>query len=134
MIDENTYHLNEYMNKYDQLENNFRLCLPEYRDAVVEMAIEIMDQNVDQDSFNWAFSSLYDSTTEEYAPDLFTLLDMYYEGDYDCTFKDNKQLRKVVLLALEAASQIVHDVELDELLADGCSVGKLVDRVIGRDV
>ena len=76
-----TQDLNDYHFHMEELEHNYLLSLPERRDAVVDMAIRIMMQEVDSDTFHWAFGSLYRSEEDEYDPEAMKLLDIYYAGD-----------------------------------------------------
>jgi hypothetical protein len=126
---ENSYLLREYQYREDIAERNWLDSLPEKRDAVVEYAQTIMMGNIVQEEFDWTFATL--SETDEGYERLAKVLDDWAIGEVES--EDEEFLFNVAILALEGASQILWDTDLNDIASEGgFSITKMVKEVVGE--
>jgi len=133
MLDSNTAALNTYLYQQDHLEQQWGLTMKEKQEAVIEYAKKIMEGLVDNEEFRWVFAEYYEDSDFDG--------DIYVEGFEEAL--DNWQLRippqdeveyemlwNIIHSSLEGASQILYDIEFEELFDN---LGKTIKEVIAND-
>lgn len=133
MLDSNTHYLNEYEINSALLDQQWELDLPNKREAVIEYAKKIMEGLVAQEEFAWVFSEYYEDSDfdgDTYVDGFSEALDNWCLGAPPKDEIEYEMLWKIVHSALEGASQILYDIEWEELFDN---LGKTIKRVITND-
>lgn len=116
MLDENSWYLNEYMFQQDKLEEDWIMSLEEKQDKVVELAVKIIQQDVNNETFCIAFEQEFLQTDEDEVT-LFQVLEDLV-GITDASGYDPELQDFVVELALEAACFCLYDANLDDVFPE----------------
>lgn len=116
MLDENSWYLNEYMFQQDKLEEDWIMSLEEKQDKVVELAVKIIQQDVNNETFCIAFEQEFLQTDEDEAI-LFQVLEDLV-GNNDASGYDPDLQDFVVELVLEAACFCLYDTNLDDVFPE----------------
>ena len=114
MLDENTWHLNNYEHHQSTLEQQWENTMQEKQEAVVELAISLIKQEVATEVFDWVFSAAIDDahgTKAVFKDDLRLML----EGEDTDWFGEDY----IIETALEGACRSLYDCELDEITPHG---------------
>ena len=133
MLDSNTHHLNEYEINSALLEQQWELDLPNKQEAVIEYAIKIMEGLVDSEEFAWVFSEYYEDSDFDgnvYVDGFDEALDNYNLGNPPSDELEYEMLWKIAHTALDGASQILYDIEFEELFDN---LGATIKKVIAND-
>lgn len=133
MLDSNTHYLNEYEINSALLDQQWELDLPNKREVVIEYAKKIMEGLVAQEEFAWVFSEYYEDSDfdgDTYVDGFSEALDNWCLGAPPKDEIEYEMLWKIVHSALEGASQILYDIEWEELFDN---LGKTIKRVITND-
>ena len=118
MLDSNTYYLNEYEINSALLEQQWELDLPNKREAVIEYCKKIMEGLISNEEFNYVFSEFYedcDGDQDIYNTEFVTAINNWNSGVEPSDELEYEMLWKIVHSSLEGASQILYDVEFEEL-------------------
>ncbi len=133
MLDSNTHYLNEYEINSVLLEQQWELSLPEKQEAVIEYAIKIMDGLVDFEEFAWVFAEYYEDS--DFDGNIY--VDVFEEalGNLNLGHPPSDEIEcemlwKIAHSALSGASQILYDIEFDELFDN---LGSTIKKVIAND-
>lgn len=121
MLDSNTFHLNNYEHNQVILENQWEASLPEKREAVIEYAQKIMERLVDSKEFAYVFSEYYedrDFYVDTYVEGFDEALDNWNAGIDPTDEVEYAMLWSIARTALQGASEMLYDVEMDELFDD----------------
>lgn len=134
-LDYNTTALSEFHFKQDQAEKDWELSKPEKCDEVVAYAHKIMstvDRTVNE--FTWTFNEFLNEEDPSIwnDEDLEEALDNWLLGNPPDTVLEAECLWSIGLVALEAASHILYDVELEELST--WSTGEINTRRMVREL
>ena len=133
MLDSNTHHLNEYEINSALLEQQWELDLPNKQEAVIDYAIKIMEGLVDSEEFAWVFSEYYEDSDFDgnvYVDGFDEALDNYNLGNPPSDELEYEMLWKIAHTALDGASQILYDIEFEELFDN---LGATIKKVIAND-
>lgn len=133
MLDSNTHYLNEYEINSVLLDQQWELDLPNKRGAVIEHAKKIMEGLVSQEEFAWVFSEYYEDSDFDgdiYVDGFSEALDNWCLGNPPQDEVEYEMLWKIVQSSLEGASQILYDVEWEELFDN---LGKTIKEVISNE-
>ena len=133
MLDSNTHYLNEYEINSELLEQQWELDLPNKREAVIEYAIKIMEGLVDSEEFAWVFSEYYEDSDFDgniYVDGFEEALDNYNLGNPPSDELEYEMLWKIAHSALDGASQLLYDIEWEELFDN---LGATIKKVIAND-
>lgn len=117
MLDANTYYLNEYEHSQSILERDWELSKPQKCDDVIEYAKKLMEGLVSKQEFAWVFTRFY--VDSDFDGDIFLdgfmqALKAWRDG-LDFTNEEVQWLQGIAEDALNGASLILFDVELEEL-------------------
>jgi hypothetical protein len=113
----NTQALSDYEHNQSLLEQQWKSSKPEKCEQVVDYATKLMEGLVSNQEFNWVFTRFYIDSDEDgdvYSDDFTKTLRLWNLGE-DLTPEQTEQIKDIALSALEGASHILFDVELDEL-------------------
>ena len=116
-VDENSYYLNRYEAEQDELEENYIASLEDKKEAVMELASEILKGSVDEEEFYLAFKDWYCEDTDEYDTFLLETLDAW--GANELQEEDYLAMCEFAELALEAACEIITGDFLHNVATDG---------------
>lgn len=133
MLDSNTHYLNEYEINSVLLEQQWELDLPNKREAVIEYSKKIMEGLVAEEEFAWVFSEYYEDSDFDgdiYIDGFSEALDNWCLGNPPQDEIEYEMLWKIVQSSLEGASQILYDIEWEELFDN---LGKTIKGVIAND-
>lgn len=133
MLDSNTHYLNQYEINSVLLDQQWELDLPNKREAVIEYAKKIMEGLVAQEEFAWVFSEYYEDSDFDgdiYVDGFSEALDNWCLGNPPQDEIEYDMLWKITHSALEGASQILYDIEWEELFDN---LGKTIKGVIAND-
>lgn len=131
--DGNTSALNEYLYNQDQLEFRDYLNRSLKQEAVIEYSKKIMEGLVAEEEFAWVFSEYYEDSDFDgdiYVDGFSEALDNWCLGNPPQDEIEYEMLWKIVQSSLEGASQILYDVEWEELFDN---LGKTIKGVIAND-
>lgn len=130
--DGNTSSLNNYLHNQDVLESQWELDLPNKQEAVIEYCKKIMEGLVAQEEFAWVFSEYYEDSDFDgdiYVDGFSEALDNWCLGKPPQDEIEYEMLWKIVQSSLEGASQILYDIEWEELFDN---LGKTIKGVIAN--
>ena len=131
--DGNTAALNDYLHNQDTLEQQWEIDLPNKQEAVIEYAIKIMEGLVSNEEFNYVFAEFYEDSDFDgdiYIDGFSEALDNWCLGNPPQDEIEYEMLWKIVHSSLEGASQILYDIEFEELFDN---LGKTIKGVIAND-
>lgn len=132
--DGNTSALNNYIHNQAVLEAQWELDLPNKREAVIEYAKKIMEGLVAQEEFAWVFSEYYEDSDFDgdiYVDGFSEALDNWNLGIPPSDELEYEMLWKIVHSALSGASEILYDVEWEELFDN---LGTTIKRVMNNEI
>lgn len=133
MLDGNTAALNDYLHNMDTQEQQWELSLPEKQEAVIAYACKIMEGLVDSEEFAWVFAEYYEDSDFDgdiYVDGFEEALDNWNLGQPPSDEIEYEMLWKIAHSALDGASQILYDIEWEELFDN---LGKAIKGVIAND-
>ena len=133
MLDSNTHYLNSYEHNQSLLETQWELSLPEKQEAVIAYACKIMEGLVDYEEFAWVFSEYYEDSDFDgdiYVDGFEEALDNYNLGNPPSDEIEYEMLWKIAHSALEGASQLLYDIEWEDLFDN---LGSTIKKVIAND-
>lgn len=114
MLDENTWHLNNYEHHQSTLEQQWEATMQEKQEAVVDLAIKLIKQETTPELFNWVFSE-YIEDSEDTREHLYYVLEGLICEDVSDYYSESVILQ----MALEGACKSLYDCELDEIAPHG---------------
>lgn len=118
MLCSNTHYLSIYEHNQSLLEDEWELSKPQKCDDVVDYAKKIMEGNVSGQEFYWVFNDFYidsDLDGDIYVDGFQEALDKWNLGEDFTTQDEIDMIWSIAKAAIEGASHILFDVELDEL-------------------
>ena len=133
MLDSNTHYLNSYEHNQSLLETQWELSLPEKQEAVITYACKIMEGLVDSEEFAWVFAEYYEDSDFDgdiYVDGFEEALDNYNLGNPPSDEIEYEMLWKIAHSALEGASQLLYDIEWEDLFDN---LGSTIKKVIAND-
>lgn len=134
MLDSNTHYLNIYEHNQSLLETQWELSLPEKQEAVIAYAKKIMEGLVDSEEFAWVFAEYYEDSDFDgdiYVDGFEEALDNYNLGQPPSDEIEYEMLWKIAHSALEGASQLLYDIEWEDLFDN---LGAAIKKVIANEV
>lgn len=134
MLDSNTHYLNSYEHNQSLLETQWELSLPEKQEAVIAYAKKIMEGLVDSEEFAWVFAEYYEDSDFDgdiYVDGFEEALDNYNLGQPPSDEIEYEMLWKIAHSALEGASQLLYDIEWEDLFDN---LGAAIKKVIANEV
>ena len=133
MLDSNTHYLNSYEHNQSLLETQWELSLPEKQEAVIAYACKIMEGLVDYEEFAWVFAEYYEDSDFDgniYVDGFDEALDNWNLGNPPSDEIEYEMLWKIAHSALEGASQLLYDIEWEDLFDN---LGSTIKKVIAND-
>lgn len=129
MLDSNTHYLNEYEINSVLLEQQWELDLPEKQEAVIAYACKVMEGLVSNEEFSYAFAEFYEDGDDDgdiYTNDFNEARNNWLMGNPPSNELEYEMLWKITHSALEGASQLLYDIEWEELFDNPSKAIKMV--------
>lgn len=127
-LDENTFYLNQYLHKQDVLEEEFAMSISDKQEAVVNLAKNILKQEVDQYTFELAFGKDYIYVSDDAYDFLLTTLE-----DMEAGVKVERSVkRRMAELALEAAAFALYHTELVDICSEEVCINQMINDVLDK--
>lgn len=132
MLCSNTHYLNDYEHNQSLQVTQWELSIPEKREAVITYAIKIMGGLVDFEEFAWVFAEYYEDSDFDgniYVDVFEETLDNWNLGHPPSDEIECEMLWKIAHTALSGASELLYDIEFEELFDN---LGKAIKQVMNN--
>lgn len=109
MLDSNTHYLNGYEHNQSLQETQRENAIPEKQEAVVELAIKLLKNEVTPELFSWVFCDYLDKDEDSEVETFYNDMRIIIEGGNTFT------RHEIISDALTGACQSLYDCELEEI-------------------
>lgn len=131
MLCSNTHYLNDYEHNQSLQLTQWELSTPEKQEAVIAYACKIMEGLVEKEEFSYVFSEFYEDSDFDgniYVDGFDEALDNWNAGIPPSEEIEYEMLWKITHSALSGASELLYDIEWEELFDNlGATIKKVMN-------